>query len=55
MRKKIKKIFKKYREGYFPNEKDCDICAFTIPVLELLEKDIVECVNSEVNKEGDKK
>lgn len=44
MKDKIKEIFEEYRKGYFPNEKHCDICAFTIPVLELLEQDIVKCV-----------
>lgn len=42
MKEKIKGLFKKYREGYFPNEKDCEICEFTIPVLELLEEDIMK-------------
>lgn len=40
LNEKRKKLLKEYIKGYFPKEKDCDICVFSIPVLELLMKDI---------------
>lgn len=40
--KKRKKLFKAYIKGYFPKEKDCEICEFCIPILKLIEKDILK-------------
>jgi len=45
MKDKIKELFKKYKEGYFPEEEDCEICEFTIPILELLEEDIIRLLS----------